>query len=159
DREPRGAQDRSARRRAGRAVPRIGRERGCLMLRLETSDPAFERRFARLVDDRRESGEDVSRVVSDILSEVRQRGDEALSEYTQRFDRHTLSADEDWRISPAQCAAAFDALEPALREALELAAGRIRAYHLEQLPSDRRSEERREGKSVELGGRRSRQTK
>jgi histidinol dehydrogenase len=107
------------------------------MLRLETSDPAFERRFARLVDDRRESGEDVSRVVSDILSEVRQRGDEALSEYTQRFDRHTLSADEDWRISPAQCAAAFDALEPALREALELAAGRIRAYHLEQLPSDR----------------------
>src|SRR5690606_27261593 len=72
-----------------------------------------------------------------ILSEVRQRGDEALSEYTQRFDRHTLSADEDWRISPAQCAAAFDALEPALREALELAAGRIRAYHLEQLPSDR----------------------
>ena len=107
------------------------------MLRLETSDPAFERRFARLVDDRRESGEDVSRVVSDILFEVRQRGDEALSEYTQRFDRHTLSADEDWRISPAQCAAAFDALEPALREALELAAGRIRAYHLEQLPSDR----------------------
>jgi histidinol dehydrogenase len=107
------------------------------MLRLETSDPAFERKFARLVDDRRESGDDVSRVVSDILSEVRQRGDEAVSEYTLRFDKHTLARDEDWRIAPAECAAAFAALDPALREALELAADRIRAYHLDQLPHDR----------------------
>ena len=107
------------------------------MLRLATGDPDFERKFARLVNDRRESGEDVSRVVSDILSEVRQRGDEALSEYTQRFDKHSLSADEDWRISPGECAAAFAALEPALRAALELAAERIRAYHLDQLPRDR----------------------
>src|SRR6187399_542393 len=107
------------------------------MLRLATSDPAFERKFARLVDDRRESGDDVSRVVSDILSEVRQRGDEALAEYTQRFDKHTLSANEDWRVSPAECAAAFAALDPALRDALELAAALIRAYHLDQLPRDR----------------------
>ena len=107
------------------------------MLHLSTSDPDFERKFARLVDDRRESGDDVSRMVSDILSEVRQRGDEALSEYTSRFDKHMLAADEDWRISPAQCAAAFDALEPSLRDALELAATRIRAYHLDQLPRDR----------------------
>ena len=107
------------------------------MLRLETRDPAFERKFARLVDERRDSGEDVSRVVADILSEVRQRGDEALSEYTQRFDRHSLSSDGDWRIDPADCAAAFAALDPELREALELAAERIRAYHLDQLPRDR----------------------
>jgi histidinol dehydrogenase len=107
------------------------------MLRLATSDPAFERKFARVVEDRRESGEDVSRVVSDILDRVRQRGDEAVAEYTLRFDKHTLAADEDWRISPAQCAAAFAALDPNLRDALELAAARIRAYHLYQLPRDR----------------------
>ena len=107
------------------------------MLRLATSDPGFEKKFARLVDDRRESGEDVSSVVSDILGEVRQRGDEALAEYTARFDKHALNADEDWRVSPSACAAAFDALEPKLREALELAAVRIRAYHLDQLPRDR----------------------
>ena len=80
------------------------------MLHLTTADPAFERKFARLVDDRRESGDDVSRVVADILSEVRQRGDKALSEYTQRFDKHSLGNDEDWRISPGECAAAYDAL-------------------------------------------------
>jgi histidinol dehydrogenase len=107
------------------------------MLRLTTSDPAFERKFARLVDDRRESEKDVARVVSDILDEVRQRGDEALAEYTLRFDKHTLAADEDWRIAPAACEAAFAALEPRLRDALELAATRIRAYHQDQLPRDR----------------------
>ncbi|HYD25730.1 MAG TPA: histidinol dehydrogenase [Croceibacterium sp.] len=107
------------------------------MLRLATTDPDFERKFARLVDDRRESDEDVSRVVSDILSEVRQRGDEALAEYTLRFDKHALGAEDDWRVAPEACAAAFAALDPELREALELAAARIRAYHRDQLPSDR----------------------
>ena len=107
------------------------------MLRLSTSDADFEKKFRRLVNERRESEEDVSRVVSDILSEVRQRGDEALTEYTERFDKHTLKADEDWRLSPGACAAAFEALDPGLREALEVAAARIRAYHLDQLPADR----------------------
>lgn len=107
------------------------------MIRLNTSDADFERKFARLVDDRRESGEDVSRVVYSILSDVRSRGDEALVDYTQRFDKHGLTTDDDWRISAATCKAAFDALDPELREALELAAARIRAYHEDQLPRDR----------------------
>ncbi len=107
------------------------------MLRLHSSDPQFERKFARLVDDRRESESDVASVVSHILEEVRQRGDEALAEYTERYDRHPLANEEDWRISPEACHAAFKALDPKRREALELAAERIRAYHLDQLPHDR----------------------
>jgi histidinol dehydrogenase len=107
------------------------------MLRLSTRDPDFERKFARLVNDRRESEDDVSRVVSTILSEVRHRGDEALAEFTQRFDKHQLTDDADWRIPAEACEAAFAALEPRLREALELAAARIRAYHEDQLPRDR----------------------
>jgi histidinol dehydrogenase len=107
------------------------------MLRLKTSDPEFEAKFARLVHDRRESEADVARSAADILARVRDRGDEALAEYTARFDNHSLHADDDWRIAPETCRAAFDALEPKLREALELAAARIRAYHLDQLPRDR----------------------
>ena len=107
------------------------------MLRLSTSDRDFERKFARLVSDRRESEEDVSRVVADIHSEVRQRGDEALAEYTQRFDKHQLTEQDDWRIPAEACHAAFAALDPKLREALELAAERIRAYHQDQLPRNR----------------------
>jgi histidinol dehydrogenase len=107
------------------------------MLRLSTSDPGFEKKFARLVDDRRESDEDVSSVVSDILGEIRQRGDEALAEYTERFDRHTLASEDDWRIAPQACREAYDALDSTLREALEMAAERIRDYHRDQLPADR----------------------
>jgi histidinol dehydrogenase len=107
------------------------------MLRLKTSDPEFEAKFARLVNDRRESEADVARSAADILARVRDRGDEALAEYTARFDNHSLHADDDWRIAPETCRAAFEALEPKLREALELAAARIRAYHQDQLPRDR----------------------
>jgi len=107
------------------------------MLRLRTSDADFEAKFARLVNDRRESDADVAHTVADILERVRDRGDEALIEYTMRFDGHPLSADVDWRIGPEDCKQAFDALDPKLREALQLAAGRIRAYHEAQLPRDR----------------------
>lgn len=107
------------------------------MLRLSTQDADFEKKFARLVDGRRESGDDVSRTVAGILGEVRARGDEALAEFTERFDRHTLAHEEDWRVPLEDCRAAYEALEPRLREALDLAASRIRAYHQEQLPADR----------------------
>jgi len=107
------------------------------MLRLSTSDPDFEKKFARLVDGRRESGDDVSSTVAHILDEVRARGDAALAEYTERFDKHVLATEDDWRITPEACREAYDALDPTLRAALELAAQRIRAYHLNQLPADR----------------------
>jgi len=107
------------------------------MQRLSTSDPDFEKRFARIVNDRRESGDDVARGVQGILSEVRQRGDEALAEYTRRFDQHELASETDWRITPEEWAEAFDRLDPSAREALQLAAERIAAYHEAQLPKDR----------------------
>ena len=106
------------------------------MLRLNSSDPDFRTKFARIVNDRRESGGDVARVVYSILEDVRSRGDTALIEYTMRFDDFALPEGE-WRISPDRCKAAFDALDDDLREALELAASRIRAYHEAQLPQDR----------------------
>ncbi len=107
------------------------------MQRLYTDKPDFEAKFARLVNDRRESVSDVASTVADILARVRARGDEAVADYTARFDKYPLVEDGDWRITAAQCQAAYDALEPRLREALELAAERIRAYHQDQLPKNR----------------------
>ena len=104
---------------------------------LRASDPAFEQAFARLVDDRRESDSDVASDVRAILEKVRSKGDVALVNYTQRFDHHHLSSEADWRIEADACSAAYDALEPELRAALDLAAERIRAYHTAQLPEDR----------------------
>lgn len=107
------------------------------MLRLKTSDPGFAQAFGRLVRERRESDEDVSRDVARIIGEVRSRGDEALVELTKRYDGHTLAGEDGWRISLADCRLAFDELNPDLRAALELAAARIRAYHEAQLPEER----------------------
>lgn len=105
------------------------------MQRLDTRDADFAAAFAAVVSDRRESDADVARDVSAILADVRARGDEALADYTAKFDGHDLG--DDWRIPAETCREAFDALEPALRAALELAAERIRAYHAAQLPEPR----------------------
>lgn len=107
------------------------------MQRLSSSDPGFTERFRQIVDDRRESDNDVAAQVSEILREVKARGDEALAEYSERFDGHSLLSAADWSISDEQCRAAYDALDPDLRAALHLAAERIRAYHADQLPADR----------------------
>ena len=105
--------------------------------KLTTSDPDFAAKFRRLVNARRESENDVAIQVRDILRETKARGDDAIVEYSMRFDGHSLSDDSDWMITPERCREAYDALEPELRDALELAAERIRAYHQHQLPENR----------------------
>jgi histidinol dehydrogenase len=107
------------------------------MLRLNTRDPGFEAAFKRLVADRRESDEDVARDVQVILSDVRNRGDAALSDMTARWDGHNLTGDADWQVSMADCREAFDGLKPDLRAALEFAAKRIRTFHEKQVPKNR----------------------
>ncbi len=107
------------------------------MKRLVSSDPGFAKAFARLVADRRETDDDVGRDVRVILDRVRVAGDEALVDYTRRFDHWDLTADDDWRIPAQACEAAYHALDGTLRDALETAAERVRAYHAAQLPERR----------------------
>ena len=107
------------------------------MRMLRSSQADFETAFGRIVRDRRESDVQVGRDVAAIINEVRERGDDALSDYTARFDSHGLSQDGDWQIDLEECRAAYEALDSDLRDALEIAAGRIRAYHEGQLPADR----------------------
>lgn len=104
---------------------------------LKASAPGFERAFAAIVDDRRESDDDVTKDVASILADVRNRGDKALIQLTARFDQYTLDTPESWQVGPAEFAAAYETLEGGLRDALDLAAKRITAYHEAQLPEDR----------------------
>ena len=106
-----------------------------MTLRLSTSDADFAAAFTTLVDARREADEDVSRDVAAILKAVRAGGDAALADYTQRFDRHDLDV-SGWAVTPAETRAALDTLSTDLRNALELAAARITAYHEKQKPQD-----------------------
>ncbi|WP_322964611.1 histidinol dehydrogenase [Sphingomonas fuzhouensis] len=105
------------------------------MIRLNTQEPGFAAAFDELVDARRESDADVARDVQVILRAVRDDGEAAVAAFTKQFDGHDL-AETGWRIEPADCRAAYEALEPELRAALDLAAARIRAYHEKQKPTD-----------------------
>ena len=105
------------------------------MIRLHTRDPGFAAAFDALVAGRREPAADVTRDVAAIIRAVRDDGAAAVRAYTLRLDRHDLD-ETGWRIEPATCAAAYAALAPALRTALDLAAARICAYHERQRPTD-----------------------
>ncbi len=104
-------------------------------LRLDAGDPGFAVAFDALVNARREADKDVSAAVREIIGRVRAEGDTALAELTARFDGFDLDA-QGWSVSAAQCAQAFETLDPALREAIEVAAQRIAAYHVKQRPRD-----------------------
>lgn len=108
-----------------------------MMRLLKASDPGFAKTFERLVNARRESDENVAHDVRGILHEMRARGDDALVDYTARFDGHQLTDEADWQVSREACAEAYEDLNPELRAALELAASRIRAYHEAQRPENR----------------------
>ncbi|MFP5358836.1 MAG: histidinol dehydrogenase [Gammaproteobacteria bacterium] len=96
--------------------------------RLDTRQPDFSARFAALLDRAPESSREVAAAVEAIVADVRVRGDEALLEYTRRFDRREARSVAELEIGPAQCAAAWQSLPADLRTALETAAQRIRAY-------------------------------
>jgi histidinol dehydrogenase len=107
------------------------------MIRLSVRDAGFEARIVELLSQARETTETVDRAVADIIAGVRARGDEAVIDYTTRFDRHMLTPD-GLHISAAEIDAAVASIPAELAAALDLAATRIEAFHRAQLPQDLR---------------------
>ena len=102
---------------------------------LNSQDVDFEARFAGLLSMKREDSPEVDDIVAGIIADVRARGDAAVLELTAKFDRLEMTADR-LRFSEREIAAECAKVAEADREALELAAARIRAYHEKQLPAD-----------------------
>ena len=102
---------------------------------LDFDQPDFEQAFTALLSAKREDSPDVDDTVAKIIAQVRSKGDAAVIELTQKFDRIALTSDT-LRITAAEVDAAFAEVSDADRTALELAAARIRAYHERQLPED-----------------------
>lgn len=96
--------------------------------RLSTADADFWTRLETLTAWEGVADEAVTATVRDILAQVRRRGDAALLEYTRRFDRLTANRAADLEIPPTRIAQALTAIPAEQREALEIAAARIRAY-------------------------------
>lgn len=118
-------------------------------VRLNNNDRDFEARFTELLGLKREVSVDVDNAVREIINDVRKRGDAALIDLTQKFDRLALkkvgiavTADE---IEAAYAACSNDTLD-----ALTFACNRIADHHKRQLPTDDRYTD---AAGVELGHR------
>ncbi|MDX6806447.1 histidinol dehydrogenase [Terrihabitans rhizophilus] len=109
----------------------------------------FEARFSALLGAKRESAEDVDSAVRDIIAEVRSRGDEALCEFTRRFDRFEITPAQ-LRVTDAEIDAACAECSAETLEALGVARDRIESHHRRQLPQDERYTD---ALGVELGHR------
>jgi histidinol dehydrogenase len=100
---------------------------------LSTRDPGFAAAFIRLVEAKREAAVDVDAAVAAIVADVARRGDEALFDYTRRFDEIDL-ATLGARLSRRDIADGAAEAPAETVAALRFAAERIESFHRRQLP-------------------------
>ena len=106
---------------------------------LDTRSADFEAGFARLRHWSADAEAAIESRVAEILADVRTRGDAAVLEYTARFDALPAASMAALTLSRDEMRAAYDAITPAQRDALQAAAARIRSYHERQLDACGRS--------------------
>ncbi len=97
--------------------------------RLSTQDADFEAQFSARLHWSADTDADIEQRVASILADVQRRGDAALLEYTARFDGLQADSVSALELTQAELKAAFEAITPAERQALEFAAARVRSYH------------------------------
>ena len=100
--------------------------------RLSTREPDFDSRLKALTAFDTTFDQKVEDAVAAILASVRERGDAAVLEYTERFDRIKVARAVDLELSRQDLGKARSQLKRGEREALEQAAVRIRKYHQRQ---------------------------
>ena len=102
---------------------------------LNSLNSNFEKEFETLLSSKREDSVDVDSSVKEIISAVIEFGDQALLDYTQKFDRIVLTSD-NLRFTHSELKEQAAKVSDRDRSALELAAVRIEAYHKKQLPEN-----------------------
>lgn len=117
--------------------------------RLDAAAADFRENFEKLLHMKRETADDVDVIVRDIIAEVMSRGDEALIEFSRRFDRIELTP-QTLRIPADEVEAAVAACPRDQIDALKLARDRIVAFHERQKPENLRFTD---AAGVELGWR------
>jgi histidinol dehydrogenase len=101
--------------------------------RLTSADADFLPSLDKLIAWDMVSNSDVESAVAEILTQVRARGDAALIEYSNRFDRRDCQSISEFCLGSEQLQEALESIDSVTREALETAAARIRDYHNHQL--------------------------
>ena len=102
---------------------------------LNSQNSNFEKEFKKLLLAKREDSLDVDVSVREIIGGVIELGDQALIEYTKKFDRVSLTTDT-LRFTQSELKEQAAQVSDKDRSALELAVTRIKSYHEKQLPDD-----------------------
>jgi histidinol dehydrogenase len=97
--------------------------------RLSTASSAFDAEFKARLHWSAEADAVIEQKVADILADVQTRGDEALLDYTKRFDDLDASSVAVLELTQVELMAAFEVIPQAQRNALQAAAQRVRIYH------------------------------
>ena len=106
---------------------------GISITRLVSSESTFNKQLDQVLAWDEASDHRVHDVVKDILSEVKQRGDVAILEYTQRFDSLLAESMSELEMSQDRLVDALNKISPEQKQALETAAERVRSYHEKQV--------------------------
>ena len=96
--------------------------------RLDSSDPGFREALEQLLTREAEADRQVETAVQEIIAAVRERGDEAVLEFTERFDGWKPASAVALEVPASRCEQALAAIDENLRQALGRSAERIRSY-------------------------------
>lgn len=119
--------------------------------RLSTVSAAFEAEFKARLHWSAEADAAIEQVVADILADVQRRGDEAVLDYTRRFDRLDVDGMPALELTAVELRAAFESLPAQQKDALEAAARRVRSYHEAQKKASGESWSYRDADGTLLG--------
>ncbi|GER12881.1 histidinol dehydrogenase [Variovorax boronicumulans] len=119
--------------------------------RLSTNSASFDAEFKARLHWSADADAAIEKVVADILADVQKRGDEAVLEYTNRFDKLDAKTLPELELTQAELKAAFEALPAVQRDALEAAARRVRSYHEAQKKASGESWSYRDADGTLLG--------
>lgn len=110
---------------------------GCAnwLRRLDANDEQFEKTIKELLKWDSQTDQKIHSVVADILADVKQRGDAAVLEYSNQFDRLSATSVQSLEIDQARLQSALESISKEQRNALEHAAMRIKGYHDQQKQS------------------------
>lgn len=101
--------------------------------RLNTNDNDFDTSLSELLAMPEQDKAEIEAVVKDIIAEVRVRGDDALLELTNKFDRTRLQQASSLEVDRETMRAALSRIDPLVLEALKTSIDRVRIYHQKQL--------------------------
>jgi histidinol dehydrogenase len=100
--------------------------------KLSSTQSDFQQKLTKLLAWESVSNNDIAKTVDNIIIDIRAKGDEALINYTNKFDRMNASNMSELSIKPSALKQAFDNLNTKEKSALEIAATRVRSYHQKQ---------------------------